>query len=296
MNDINKTEIQGNNKFTKKRLKNIPITYYLVAINILVFIGIHITNVLISDNWFVYNFAKITYNISINKEYYRLFTSTFMHQSITHLLFNCSAIIILGKPIEAIFGKSKLLLIFIIAGLFGSLSSFIFSSSISIGSSGGVFGYFGVHLYLFLKKPSKYKEIFGRDMLILLVLNVIIGFSMPNIDFYAHFGGILGGFLISLSLGYTHTIKINKSLIVYSIITIVLFSSLFLYFNNEYIKFDEFYIAEVENANIALSNGNLQELIISRDNIINNQPLFLERPDVENILNQIDDFILKLQN
>lgn len=276
-----------------EKIKDFPASYYLVAVNLIVFLVLHITNS-IEPYWWISRFAKISSNIAINHEYYRLFTAIFTHEAIMHLVFNSMAIIILGQAVEKIFGKKKFILIFLISGLFGSLSSFVFSASPAIGASGGVFGMFGVHLYLFIKNKNGYLESFGKEMLQLLIINVIIGFAIPNIDYWGHFGGILGGFLATSMLGLGHKIRLNTSLGVLGVFTIVLFSTTLLYFGNVYSNFSDLMETEVENANIALNNNDLKALKKARDTIENNRPLLPPIP-IESLTDQIDYYIKNLE-
>lgn len=273
------------------KLKNMPMTYYLVAANILVFIILHLTNVLIEDQWFISRFAKITYFISIEHEYFRLFTAIFTHESFQHILFNCMAIIILGKPVEAIFGKWKFLIIFIVSGLFGSLSSFIFSSNAAIGASGGVFGIFGVHIYLFMKNKKTYLSIFGKDIFQLLIINVFIGFVLPNIDYFGHFGGIVGGFLATASLGLTHSIKLNRNFVLGMFATIIVFMGSFYVFNNNYKTYQESVDQIVTEANQAIQSNDLDRLIDVRDTLVELTPKLPPIEGSDNLIEQMDDII-----
>lgn len=43
----------------------------------------------------------------------------------------------------------------------------------------------------------------------ILILNLILGFAIPNIDQYAHLGGLVGGALMAMALGVKY--KENKS-------------------------------------------------------------------------------------
>jgi len=278
------------------KLKNMPMTYFIVAANILVFIILHLTNVLIEDQWFISRFAKITYFISIEHEYFRLFTAIFTHEAFQHLLFNCMAIIILGKPVEAIFGKWKFLIIFIISGLFGSLSSFIFSPNAAIGASGGVFGMFGVHLYLFMKNKKTYLSIFGKDIFQLLIINVIIGFVLPNIDYFGHFGGIVGGFLATASLGLTHYIKLNKNFIIGMFATLIIFTGSFYVFNNNYKAYQESVDIIITDANEAIQSNDLNRLIQAKETLMDLTPKLPPIQGSEDLIEQIDGFINKMDN
>ena len=277
------------------KLKNYPITYYIVAVNVLVFLAIHLSNFLFPDISLVDILVKNTYSISIDGQFYRLFTAIFSHYSVTHLFFNCFAIIILGQHVEQIFGKLKFVIIFIIAGLFGSLFSFMFSPNPALGASGGVFGIFGVHLYLYMKNKTAYSKIFGQEIFKLLVINVIIGFVVPNIDYWGHFGGIVGGFLATNALGLKHTIKFNRNKILISIVTVVLFIGSFVYIDNNYENYANNVDVIIDKANYSINANNLSLLKESREELVNITPLLPPIYEADSYLEQIDEFIIKLQ-
>ena len=69
-------------------------------------------------------------------EYYRLFTSIFLHVGIIHLLCNMYSLYVLGPQVENFYGKIKYLSIFIISGISGSLLSTALSSNnmVSVGA------------------------------------------------------------------------------------------------------------------------------------------------------------------
>ncbi len=268
--------------------KSHSITVYIIIANILVFITLHLTNFLIADNWFLYHFAKITPKISIDKEYYRLFTAVFTHASISHILFNCYALYFLGRPIEYLFGKLKFLIIFLVSGLFGTLFSFIFSSSISIGASGGVFGLFGVHIYLYLKNKEVYMKIFQKEIFILLIINLGIGFIAPNIDYFGHIGGLLGGFLASLSVGIGKTKKEN---IIILLATACIFIGSFTYFNVKYVEYDKTLTMIINKVNISLQSGDYEEVKKYKEEIQAKKPLLPPTPTSDYIIDQIDEIL-----
>jgi len=277
------------------KLKKIPMTYYLVGVNVIVFLLIHITNFLIADNWLLVQLMKNTEAIALNGEIYRLFTAVFTHVDLYHIFFNCMALIILGKPIEQILGEWKFLIIFLVAGLFGSLASFIFSANNAIGASGGVFGLFGVHFYLLMINKKVYLKVFGNEIFKLLLINVVIGFLVPNIDYYGHFGGILGGFLATLSLGLGHKLKVYKNLIVGMLLTCILFSGSLLYFDHNYQVCREGLENYIDQANDAINRNDLLGLKETRTALKETIPLLPPVPEADFILNQIDDIIEKAE-
>jgi rhomboid protease GluP len=141
-------------------------------------------------------------------QYYRLITPIFLHSDLTHLLFNMYALNILGKNIELIYGKYKFIIIYLTAGIFGSIGSFIFTKSVAVGASGAIFGLFGAYIYLYISKPDVFNIAFLKNLLTVIGINLLFGIIFPNIDNWAHICGLIGGFIVSWSVG----IRVEKFL------------------------------------------------------------------------------------
>ena len=99
-------------------------------------------------------------------------------------------------------GKVKYLIIYFGSALFGSFFSITFSNYASVGASGAIFGlmgamlYFGYHYRVYLGTTLK------SQIIPLIVINLLIGFlSGGSIDNFAHIGGLIGGVLLSISVG-----------------------------------------------------------------------------------------------
>lgn len=135
-------------------------------------------------------------------EYYRLLTAVFLHAGIMHVFFNTYVLFALGGFFNRILGESKYLTVFFISGITGSLASVFFGKSqVSVGASGAIWGLFGASLALAFFKTSLLPEAIRlrlrRVTFINLIINLGVSF-LPMIDFWAHIGGGVGGFLVSL--------------------------------------------------------------------------------------------------
>lgn len=221
--DINKKNMIEAQKveeiFTPKK----PIvTTIIIVINVLIFLigmGLGIQNDLIAT------FGNFKSSIQAG-EYYRLFTSMFLHGDIFHIAFNMYALYILGSQAEGFFGRTKFAIIYILSGLSGSLLSMLLNTNaISIGASGAIFGILGALLYFGYNFRVYLGNTLIREILPVILINLAFGFLYPNIDNYGHIGGLIGGITTSMALGFTtrsnKTDKINGI-----IITIVLFAFL----------------------------------------------------------------------
>ena len=141
----------------------------------------------------------------IEGEIWRLFTSMFLHVGFAHLAFNAYALFIFGFEMERLYGPDRYVIIYILAGLFGSLFSFASRGPavLSAGASGAIFGIIGMNLAYFLTHRQTFGE-FGRSRvmstLIIIGINLVFGFTVPRIDNMAHLGGLIAGFALGYGL------------------------------------------------------------------------------------------------
>ena len=129
-------------------------------------------------------------DLQFSNEWYRLFTVALTHAGLLHLGFNMYALMVLGNPLEAAFGTRKLLIVFFISLLTGSLASSYFASlySYSVGASGAVFGLFGAMVIVGNKIGADI-----RSIVVIIGINFFIGFALGGVDWRAHLGGLIGG-------------------------------------------------------------------------------------------------------
>ncbi len=120
---------------------------------------------------------------------------------------NTLALYYLGSMVEGVFGRFRFLFIYLLAGFTGSVASFLFSSSLSAGASGAIFGCFGALLYIGVTNPQLFFRTIGMNVLFLIGINLVFGFTVPGIDNAGHIGGLVGGFLAS---GIVHFPKQKK--------------------------------------------------------------------------------------
>jgi membrane associated rhomboid family serine protease len=138
-------------------------------------------------------------------EFWRLFTSMFLHIGLAHLAFNAYALFIFGLEMERIYGPDRFIVIYILSGLFGNLVSFASRgpNMFSAGASGAIFGIIGMNLAYFLLHREAFGQ-FGRQRLMntvfIIGINLFFGFTVPGIDNLAHMGGLIAGFALGYGL------------------------------------------------------------------------------------------------
>ncbi len=198
-NDINKHNISDNKKVEETFKKKYPIiTYSLIAINVLLYIIPFLFN---ESDYFINTFCLYKPLVKIG-QYYRILTATFIHANIFHLLFNCYALYVIGIQLESFLGRFKFLLIYLFSCITSSAMSLIFlGNNVSVGASGAIFGlmgslvYFGYHYRVYLG------NIVRNQIIPLIIINLFLGFVITGIDNFAHIGGLIGGFLITIATG-----------------------------------------------------------------------------------------------
>mgnify|MGYP003436028305 FL=1 len=198
-NDINEHNRKDAKRINSVFKNNFPmITYWLIAVNVI----LYVIPILFGQYNNLINNYSVWGPAIRDGQVYRLFTGIFLHGGIFHLLFNCYALYVIGAQVENFFGKFKFAIIYLVAGISGALFSVMFGgNSASIGASGAIFGlmgalvYFGYHYRVYLGNVVK------SQIIPLIVLNLILGFSMSGIDNFAHIGGLIGGTLISVAVG-----------------------------------------------------------------------------------------------
>jgi len=178
------------------------VTYGLLAINVLVFLAMTLAGGSTNPIVLVFFGAKVN-QLIVAGQIWRLLTSMFLHIGLMHLLFNSYALFLLGMEVERLYGSARFLVIYLLAGLWGSLASFAFSPHLSAGASGAIFGLLGTLVAFFLRHREMFGE-FGRQRLMSLLgvagLNLVFGFTVPGIDNFAHLGGLISGTLLGWSL------------------------------------------------------------------------------------------------
>ncbi len=133
--------------------------------------------------------------VLLDSQYWRMVTSMFLHSGIFHVLFNMWALWVVGGFMEAALGRGKFILLYFISGLAGSvLVVATLSLAPVVGASGAIYGLFGaLAVHAFFNRADLQSQAFLRQILFIIVLNLVFTFSLGGISWQAHIGGLLGG-------------------------------------------------------------------------------------------------------
>mmetsp|Transcript_226 Transcript_226/g.361 ORF Transcript_226/g.361 Transcript_226/m.361 type:complete len:373 (+) Transcript_226:164-1282(+) len=156
--------------------------------------------------------AKNSYDILYDHEYWRLFTPILLHAGIFHLVCNIAVQLDTGAFFEREWGSFIWLLVYLGSAAAGSILSVIVSpNTIGVGSSGSVCGLFGAKIAEAICRCRESTKTDAKELshailceqfastLCSVILILVFSF-IPYVDWAAHVGGLLGGFLMGIMI------------------------------------------------------------------------------------------------
>lgn len=179
------------------------VTYALIAANAIMFIITAVTSPLGPGN----NRASDTFfrlvlspsKVAVHGEYWRMIGSAFLHNGWLHLIVNMFALWVVGPSLESIFGRWRFLTVYFVAAFGGSVAVYLFDNEINstAGASGAIFGLFGATVIVFRKMRMDSRAILG-----VIAVNLVITFTIPNISWLGHLGGLVLGVVTAAAIIY----------------------------------------------------------------------------------------------
>ncbi len=129
--------------------------------------------------------------------FWQLLTSMFTHVEPWHLGFNMVALWVLGPQLESLLGRGRYLALYLVSGLVGSVTVYWLSAeqTTTVGASGAIFGLMGALVVVGLKVGGNV-----QTLLVWIGINVVLTFTLANVSWQGHFGGLVGGAAIAAVL------------------------------------------------------------------------------------------------
>lgn len=180
--------------------RRIPIiTLLLVILNVGVFVVLEIIGSTNSVSFMLKHGADYSVYVFEKNEFYRLFTSMFLHFGFAHLFNNMLSLWLLGSEAERYYGRVLFAFIYIFSGFAGSLASCVYNyvmseNVVSAGASGAISGLIGALVVKIVEDRKRSKSSFGRIALVLIIL-MMLGRSGEGVDNIAHMGGFVAGMI-----------------------------------------------------------------------------------------------------
>ncbi|MDD5955489.1 MAG: rhomboid family intramembrane serine protease [Lachnospiraceae bacterium] len=198
----------------KRNVYRPVITVALIVINVLVLLAETLAGG--SENSMVslrFGALYVPYVVEKN-EWWRLFTSMFIHFGLTHIASNMVSLYMVGRIVEAYYGKIRFLVIYLAAGLGGGLLTLVTELqsrdfSLTAGASGAIFGIMSAFV-VFAVNPVTRRAFPIRRVIAGIFFALLPGFYTTGISVTAHIGGFIVGLILSFLLDPHHVRRINR--------------------------------------------------------------------------------------
>jgi rhomboid protease GluP len=188
----------------RRQSNSIAVTQILIGINVAVFLGMVLADASILDSpsgEFLVHWGANFGPYTLGGEWWRLLTCVFVHGSLLHIAFNMWSLWNIGSIAESLYGRWTFAVLYLLAGIGGSLGSVIWNPNVlSVGASGAIFGIVGALIASFyLGEFSMRGQITGGTMTSLLIFSAYSlarGATSSGIDNGAHVGGLVSGLIL----------------------------------------------------------------------------------------------------
>jgi membrane associated rhomboid family serine protease len=140
-------------------------------------------------------------------EPWRMLTSAFLHSQgfILHIVLNMYMLWMFGQALEPLLGRVRFLAVYILSAIGGSVGYLLLTPGYIpgqpltgvVGASGAIFGLFGAMLVVQRHRGGETKQLW-----VLIAINGVIGFLVPQIAWQAHLGGLVTGALCAAAIAY----------------------------------------------------------------------------------------------
>ena len=165
------------------------VTYSLIGINLVVFVLQLVTGGAVTN-------ALVYPPVYTGIEPWRMITSMFLHSesSFFHILFNMYSLFIFGPTLESLVGRVRFLALYLLAGFGGSVGVLLLGDPATsvLGASGAIFGLFGAYFLIARRLGGN-----TTQLLVVIVLNLALGFIVSGVAWQAHVGGLAVGLAVA---------------------------------------------------------------------------------------------------
>ncbi len=188
-------------------MASIPrVTYALIAINVIAFLaegnitlagggngdGVYLKGALLGSS----ELPSLAGQGVAHGQWWRLGTSGFLHENILHIGFNMLVLYYLGVLLEPAIGHLRFAAIYAVSLLAGSLGALLVSPhTLTVGASGAVFGIMGAAA---VEMRARQIPLMQSGVGGLILINLVFSFTVPDVSWGGHIGGLVGGVLAAL--------------------------------------------------------------------------------------------------
>lgn len=174
----------------------------LIALNIAYFLFLEVAGSSEDTMFMLQHGAMFAPFVVEGGEYYRLFTSIFMHFGIRHIANNMLVLFVLGDNMERALGSIKYLIFYLLCGVGANIVSMYLGlndpvQAVGAGASGAIFGVIGGLLYAVLVNKGRLEDLNTRQLVAVIVFSLYFGFTSTGVDNVAHVSGLVIGIVLA---------------------------------------------------------------------------------------------------
>lgn len=127
-------------------------------------------------------------------EWYRIFSSGFVHYGLVHIGFNMLILYQVALVLERVAGHTRFLTIYVVSLIAGAVGAlYLDPFALTGGASGAVFGIAGAAtLYLYRQGVPFMRTAYGP----LVAINLLLGLVIPRVSMGGHLGGLAAGAVV----------------------------------------------------------------------------------------------------
>jgi membrane associated rhomboid family serine protease len=203
----NKTVRQASGRFGGAVTRDARVTQALMGLNIVLYL-IELAHSQLGYDWSMIGLSQIyrggpIVGVAVG-QWYRLITSAFIpppgvgYLGFLDIAFNMWALFVVGPAVERVLGHARFLTVYLVSAVGGSILIYcLVPFELAAGASGAIFGLFGAWFVL-----AKRLQADARPVILLIVINLALSFSIPQIAWQAHVGGLIAGGLLTAAFAY----------------------------------------------------------------------------------------------
>ena len=183
------------------------VTWGIMLVNIVYFLYLDLTGSS-EDVAFMMRHGAMFVPAVLDGEYFRLLIAVFMHFGIQHLVNNMLILFIFGNVMEKAMGKWRYLLFYLACGVGVNLVQvgwYLLENRfrnpeviVSAGASGAIFGIAGGLLYIILRNRGRLENLKTRQMALMIIISLYLGFRSAETNNLAHIAGVVVGFIMAI--------------------------------------------------------------------------------------------------
>jgi membrane associated rhomboid family serine protease len=191
----------------RNQVRSAPAVFALILVSVLVFLF-----EIFAGDWndpeFLHRIGALEpYAVVAQGEYWRLFTSLFLHGGFLHLGFNLFALYVLGPPLERSIGTIRFLACYLISGIASSAGVVVLNElglvrvAEVIGASGCILGVVGTWAgFLLRHRHAPFAKQRLANIGLIVAIQIAFDISTPQVSMAAHMCGLVAGFFLGLLL------------------------------------------------------------------------------------------------